>query len=140
MTQFVAHGEVSVTREGRTMVIEGRGPWNLEAVKRSEQAAEHILRDLYGRPWGVVMVVYGEPIHVPDAEGRLIDLVKHDIKNGRVASALVIGLCDSPTFAKNHIGSIYQQAGDNVAFFDDVAEAKSWVLQQVACASSKRNT
>ncbi len=137
MTQFVPHGEVAVSREGRTMVIEGRGPWNLEAVERSEQAAETILRDLAGKPWGVVMVVYGEPIHVPDAKDYLVDLVKQDITNGRVASALVVGFCDSPTFAKNHIGSIYQQAGDNVAFFDSVAQAKSWVSQEITLASAK---
>lgn len=138
MTQFIPHGEVAVSRDGRIMTVEGRGPWNLEAVKRSEQAAQTILRDLSGGPWGVVIVIYGEPIHVPDAKNRLVELVKQDIENGRVATALVVGECDSPNFAKNHLGSIYQDAGDNLAFFEDVTQARSWIQKQIEETSGKK--
>ena len=87
-------------REGRLLIIEGRGPWNLEALKHSESRAQEILKKLAGKPWGVIATIYGEPIHVPEAEQRLIDLVKQDISNGRVASALIVKECDTPNFAK----------------------------------------
>ena len=80
---------------------------------------------------GKLMVKYGHILHVPDAKNRLVELVKQDIENGRVATALVVGECDSPNFAKNHLGSIYQDAGDNLAFFEDVTQARSWVQKQI---------
>tara|TARA_Y100001951_G_C11273289_1_gene260188 strand:+ start:1023 stop:1433 length:411 start_codon:yes stop_codon:yes gene_type:complete len=132
-----------VKREGRLLIIEGRGPWNLEALKHSESRAQEILKKLAGKPWGVIATIYGEPIHVPEAEQRLIDLVKQDISNGRVASALIVKECDTPNFAKSHIGSIYEKAGCNVGYFDNFEEAKAWVegiINSQNSSLSKSNT
>lgn len=136
MTRFIPHGEVCVHREGRILILEGHGPWNVEALQHSTDKAQPILQELSGAPWGVMASIYGEPIHVPDAEAHLIQLVKKDIENGRVGTALIVEKSNSPSFASQHFSSIYQRAGDNVEVFNDTDAAKRWLMKTIKLASN----
>ena len=132
MPTFASHGELSITRDGQIMVIEGSGPWNLESLERSGEIALPIQNALKGTAWGVIAIIHGEPVHVPEAAQQLVQYVKNDIKNGRVGSALLVGNSNSPNFAENHIADIYRRAGETFEFFDDLESAKSWVLARIA--------
>lgn len=136
MTRFIPHGEVCVHREGRILILEGHGPWNVEALQHSTDKAQPILQELSGAPWGVMASIYGEPIHVPDAETHLIELVKRDIENGRVGTALIVEKSNSPSFATQHFSSIYHRAGDNVEVFNDIKAAKRWLMKTIQLAQS----
>jgi len=136
MTRFIPHGEVCVHREGRILILEGHGPWNVEALQHSTDKALPILQELSGAPWGVMASIYGEPIHVPDAEAHLIQLVKKDIENGRVGTALIVEKSNSPSFATQHFSSIYHRAGDNVEVFNDIKAAKRWLMKTIQLAQS----
>ncbi|APD85876.1 hypothetical protein BM527_07135 [Alteromonas sp. Mex14] len=136
MTRFLPHGEVRVHREGRILILEGHGPWNVEALQHSTDKALPILQELSGAPWGVMASIYGEPIHVPDAEAHLIQLVKKDIENGRVGTALIVEKSNSPSFATQHFSSIYHRAGDNVEVFTDINAAKRWLMKTIQLAQS----
>lgn len=136
MTRFIPHGEVCVHREGRILILEGHGPWNVEALQHSTDKAQPILQELSGSPWGVMASIYGEPIHVPDAEAHLIQLVKKDIENGRVGTALIVEKSNSPSFASQHFSSIYHRAGDNVEVFNDTDAAKRWLMKTIKLAQS----
>lgn len=136
MTRFLPHGEVRVHREGRILILEGHGPWNVEALQHSTDKALPILQELSGAPWGVMASIYGEPIHVPDAEAHLIELVKRDIENGRVGTALIVEKSNSPSFATQHFSSIYHRAGDNVEVFNDINAAKRWLMKTIQLAQS----
>lgn len=136
MTRFIPHGEVRVHREGRILILEGHGPWNVEALQHSTDKALPILQELSGAPWGVMASIYGEPIHVPDAEAHLIELVKRDIENGRVGTALIVEKSNSPSFATQHFSSIYHRAGDNVEVFNDINAAKRWLMKTIQLAQS----
>ena len=136
MTRFIPHGEVCVHREGRILILEGHGPWNVEALQHSTDKAQPILQELSGAPWGVMASIYGEPIHVPDAEAHLIELVKRDIENGRVGTALIVEKSNSPSFATQHFSSIYHRAGDNVEVFNDINAAKRWLMKTIQLAQS----
>ncbi|GMM70422.1 hypothetical protein MTsDn5_03740 [Alteromonas gracilis] len=136
MTRFIPHGEVRVHREGRILILEGHGPWNVEALQHSTDKAQPILQELSGAPWGVMASIYGEPIHVPDAEAHLIELVKRDIENGRVGTALIVEKSNSPSFATQHFSSIYHRAGDNVEVFNDIKAAKCWLMKTIQLAQS----
>ena len=136
MTRFIPHGEVCVHREGRILILEGHGPWNVEALQHSTDKAQPILQELSGAPWGVIASIYGEPIHVPDAEAHLIQLVKRDIENGRVGTALIVEKSNSPSFATQHFSSIYHRAGDNVEVFNDIKAAKRWLMKTIQLAQS----
>jgi len=136
MTRFIPHGEVRVHREGRILILEGHGPWNVEALQHSTDKAQSILQELSGAPWGVIASIYGEPIHVPDAETHLIRLVKKDIENGRVGTALIVEKSNSPSFATQHFSSIYKRAGDYVEVFNDTETAKRWLMKTIQLAQS----
>ncbi len=136
MTRFIPHGEVCVHREGRILILEGHGPWNVEALQHSTDKAQPILQELSGAPWGVMASIYGEPIHVPDAEAHLIELVKRDRENGRVGTALIVEKSNSPSFATQHFSSIYHRAGDNVEVFNDIKAAKRWLMKTIQLAQS----
>lgn len=136
MARFMPHGEVYVHREDRILILEGHGPWNIEALQHSTDKAKSILEELRGAPWGVMASIYGEPIHVPDAEAHLIELVKKDIENGRVGTALIVEKSNSPSFATQHFSSIYERAGDNVEVFNDTDAAKRWLIKTIQLAQS----
>ena len=134
MNNFIAHGSLDVQVDGRLLILEGTGPWNLESLYDSGKVAAPLVKPLHGKPWGAVVTIYGEPIYVPEAAEALTEVVRQDRTNGRVATALIVDKCSSPRFAKTHIGQIYQKAGEPYRCFSDFAEAKNWVLQQVAKA------
>ncbi|MCV2885875.1 hypothetical protein OE749_14345 [Aestuariibacter sp. AA17] len=131
MSSFVAHGSISVKVDGRVLIVEGTGPWNAESLDESGENAKGVLESLKGAPWGVIVVVRGEPIHVPDAAKQLTQIIRDEKRVGRSATALLVEDSDSPRFAKNHIGEIYREAGENFAFFSDFNHAKAWVLDKV---------
>ena len=135
MSSFQAHGSLDVKVEGRLLIIEGAGPWNAESLNESGSSAKALVENLYGKPWGVIATIHGEPIYVPEAAEQLTNIVKQEKHKGRVASALLVEESESPRFAKNHIGEIYRQAGENFAFFTDMDEARSWVLDKIEQAS-----
>lgn len=117
------------------MMIEGSGPWNLQSLEASAKEAKDIQNQLYGKPWGAIAIIHDQPIHVPDAAALLVDFVKQDIINGRIASALLVGECESPRFAINHIADIYDRAGETYQFFDELEPAKQWLQGLIESAS-----
>lgn len=137
MAKFQAHGTLDVHIEGRLLIIEGTGPWNSESVLETDSSAKPIVSPLYGAPWGVIATIRGIPVYVPQAARQLEEIVREDIRNGRVATALLVEGSDSPLFAENHIGEIYQRAGDYFRVFTDHDEARKWVLDEIAKAQAK---
>lgn len=136
MSNFGIHGSLSLSLEGNILVLEGEGPWNIESLLKSGEDVVPLAKQLYGKPWGVVCTILGEPIHVPDAAQMLVEIVRSDREKGRVASALLVDNCNAPKFARNHIGEIYSQAGEVFEFFTDEQEAKRWVKQKIAEAEA----
>ena len=102
---------------------------------RSGPDAEPVKQQLIGKPWAVIAIIYGEPIHVPDAAAFLIDVVKNDILNGRAGSALMVSECASPDFAVNHIADIYRKAGEVFEFFDNFDKAHAWATARLKAVS-----
>ncbi|WP_334047798.1 hypothetical protein [Alteromonas gracilis] len=66
MTRFLPHGEVRVHREGRILILEGHGPWNVEALQHSTDKAQPILQELSGAPWGVMASISAVSINEPE--------------------------------------------------------------------------
>lgn len=128
---FHSHGNFTFKVENRLMIIEGKGPWNLEAINRSAEDASKCHKELYGAKWGVLAIIHGDPIHTPPAAALLTDLVKVDIKNGRTASALILDDSNHPVFGRHHISQIYRDAGETFDFFHNIAEAKTWLENQL---------
>jgi hypothetical protein len=133
------HGEIFLTIEGKILIVEGQGPWNLESIAHTNvdplviEQKEVLLQS----KWAVLVIAHGDAMFVPDARQMLVDIVKEDIKGGRVATALVVQNCLSPIFIADHLTNIYNDAGDHVESFTSIEQAKLWLNQQIAEALLK---
>lgn len=125
------HGMNNLSVEGRILIIQGRGPWNLNSIDQSVVEVPQELAGLYGEPWGVLLEFEGDSIFVPEARDRLIDIVKSDREKGRVATALVLRNCSTPQFITEHLGFVYESGGDAFASFEDLEGAKAWLQQMI---------
>jgi hypothetical protein len=134
MGRFSVHGNLNLHVEDSILLIEGVGPWNLEAVKEAYNRFVPLKETLYGSPWGALIVMGGDPIYVPDAANYIIKRIKHERMQGCVASAIMIGESNSPEFAKRHLSEIHSKAGDTYRFFSDKEEAVWWLVQQITSA------
>ncbi len=131
MARFKEHGTLEIEVEGQMLRIEGKGPWNLESLQQSGRVAAPKVEPLLGKRWVVLAVLHGQAVYVPEATEALVDIVKEDKRNGRVASALVVSDCDSPHFSELHISAIYTRANEDFAFFEDEESAKAWLLEKL---------
>ncbi|MBU2877465.1 MULTISPECIES: hypothetical protein [Alteromonadaceae] len=132
---FEAHGTLDLFVKDRILRLEGTGPWNLESLDESGEEADPMIELLAQEPWAVLVIMHGECIYVHAAGQRLSEIVRAEKQRNRIATAILVNDCDSPNFAKQHIGEIYQNAGEHYEFFDDVDTAEIWLKQQLAKAA-----
>lgn len=128
---FNSHGVFHFTVEENLLIIEGEGPWNKEAILRSNNDASEIIKQLYGKRWGVLGIFHGEPIFIPDAVDALIEIVGIGRRHGRIASALILDETVHADMGFYHLSEIYREAGENFKFFNDIVSAKKWLKQQI---------
>lgn len=121
------HGTLHFTLEENILIIDGRGPWNKEALLLSVANANAVQQNRSGDKWAVLVNVTGDPLHTPDAEELLVEYIKYDKQHGRVATALILTNSTSPELGKRHIADLYNRAGEQYQFFNNSAEAKSWL-------------
>lgn len=135
MSTFGNHGSYEARLQGRILVFTARGPWNLESMDAAASSFVNLSQQLHGAPWGMVGIFYGEPVHVPEAASRLIEIVKEEKKTGRAATGIVLSHCDVPLLGEQHLTDIYTAAGETFAFFDTEAQATEWVESFILSAS-----
>jgi hypothetical protein len=134
MGRFTVHGSLELDIQGRILMIDGCGPWNLEAVKDAYSRFRPLVETLYGSPWGSLVELRGDPIYVPDAANYIVKTIKHERKMGNVASAILVGGSNSPEFAKRHLSELHTKADDTFRFFSNKEEAAWWLLQKITSA------
>lgn len=134
MAVFQVHGTLDVAIEGQILVLEGTGPWNMESLHASGTYAKPLMQRLYDRPWAVLAILRGEAVYVPDAARELIETVTFEKSRGRIATAIVLEDCDLPSFSRNHLSEIYQQAGERFEFFTNISRAKFWLEGQLSAS------
>lgn len=134
MSGFSVHGSLDLRIQDRILYIEGRGPWNLEAVKEAHKQSRPLIDSLKGSPWASLIILHGDPIYVPDAASYLVKTIRSERKKGSVASAILVGESNSPEFAKRHLSELHDKAGDRFRFFSDQNEAAWWLVQQITAA------
>lgn len=137
MGRFTVHGSVELRIQDRMLLVEGSGPWNLEAVKQASNSFSTLINELSGEPWGVLVVLHGDPIYVPDAADYLVESIKSERNTGRIATAIIVENSNSPEFAKRHLSDIYQKAGCEHRFFSHKAEATWWLVQKITSAQGQ---
>lgn len=121
------HGTLCFELKDNILLIEGCGPWNKEAMLLSSKSAQLAQKQRTKEKWGVIAIINGEPVHTPDAAELLIEYVRNDKKDGRVATGLILTGSSFPELGKRHIAKLYNKAGEQFQFFNNIADAEVWV-------------
>ncbi len=76
MLKFVPHGEFKLRLEGRVLVSELVGPWNLELVNAWMKAAHPLVKELAATgPHVHMTIVTGSLLCTPEALDRLAEVI-----------------------------------------------------------------
>ncbi|WP_369433847.1 hypothetical protein [Psychromonas sp. MME1] len=128
------HGTLHFELVNNILMIEGCGPWNKEAMILSLSNANVVQRLRTHEKWGVIVTLNGDPIHTPEAAELLVEYVKYDKQNGRIATALILTDCTAPALGQRHLSDLYNQAGEAYQFFNNINDAKMWMTSILAQA------
>ena len=131
MDKFDLHGQADFSIEGKILIINGHGPWNLEAIMDAKERVMPFVSKLSGSPWGVLLILHGESIYVPNAAEYLIKSVQELRKIGRTATAILAEEANEPEFAKRHMSSIFTEAGETFSFFKQKNQASQWLAEKI---------
>ena len=134
MAKFEPHGEYKLRLEGRVLISELLGPWNLELVNNWMAAAHPMVKQLAASgPHVHMTIVTGSLLCPPEALDRLAEVIVYTtarmqcIGNPVVAAADVEGRAlFEPMYAR-----IYNGSPPRGLFFD-YASAKAWSLALLA--------
>jgi hypothetical protein len=134
MLQFRPHGEYKLRLEGRVLISELAGPWNIELVDTWMKAAHPMVKQLAATgPHVHMTIVTGSLLCPPDALDRLAAVIVYTtakmqcIGNPVVAAANVEGRAlFEPMYARIYDGSPPR------GLFLDYASAKAWSLELLA--------
>jgi hypothetical protein len=118
-----------LTVEDNLIIIEGYGAWNLNDINQSKTQECEQVKSLYSHPWGVLLLLKGDSIIIPEARERLIEIVKVDRTKGRKATALVLSDCSVPNIVTEHLSDLYSAAGDKFENFQNIDSAKQWLCE-----------
>ncbi len=129
---FEKHGKLEFTiRNKHILVVHGLGPWNKEVFTSVSDSQLSLIESLHGTNWAVLAIIKGEAIHTPEAGKLLTEMVIADKLVGRIATAVIVKDCMSPSFTQEHIIPIYESAGELVKCFDDDEVAVNWLTDQL---------
>ncbi|MES2322669.1 MAG: hypothetical protein V4633_10445 [Pseudomonadota bacterium] len=134
MLKFWPHGEYQLRLEGRVLVSELVGPWNLELVDNWMKAAHPMVKELAATgPHVHMTIVTGSLLCTPESLDRLADVIIYTtakmqcIGNPVVAAANVEGRAlFEQMYARIYDGSPPR------GLFLDYASAKAWSLKLLA--------
>jgi hypothetical protein len=130
---FPPHGTLNFSViDNNILVIEGCGPWNKEVLTKISSEQVNLIKSLYGKAWGVLVIILGQPLHTQEASDLLANIVKQDKEKGRKASAIILKNSSSPEIGEQHLSKIYQKASEDFKFFDDNDEAVGWLKEKIS--------
>jgi hypothetical protein len=120
---------------GRLNILEALGPFNKELVIAGDAVQEALdaVLNAQGR-WGTVLVFKGSALASPEAVAEIANIVKRRVDKG--IRPVAIGLVVTPdveggALMQSHYLAAYAKAGIPGKVFDDIENAKLWVLQAI---------
>jgi hypothetical protein len=134
MSEFRPHGEYKLRLEGRVLVSELVGPWNLELVDTWMKAAHPMVKALAATgPHVHMTIVTGSLLCTPPALDRLAEVIVYTTAKMRCIGNPVVAAADvegralfEPMYARIYDGSPPR------GLFLDYASAKAWSLELLA--------
>ncbi|MES2319879.1 MAG: hypothetical protein V4631_20560 [Pseudomonadota bacterium] len=134
MIKFQPHGAFKTRVEGRILVSDLHGPWNLELVDKWMKVAHPLVKELAATgPHVHITIVTGSLLCPPDALDRLAAVIVYTTAHMRCIANIVVAAADvegralfEPMYARIYEGSPPH------ALFLDVDSARAWALELLA--------
>ena len=127
--EFRTHGEYHIDVLDDVLLIDGKGPFNVEAVKGFEKniaVALDTLREIDS--WYQIVVLHDMSIFTPDALENLTKVNHWRMSLGLKASAVVTGsMVVGKKLAEQQLRTLYSEQGLDHGFFDSLEAAKAWI-------------
>jgi hypothetical protein len=131
--EFSQHGEFELSIDGRLLVVDVVGPWNLELIQNYTAQVAPLARQLASTgPWVLISVARRSVLFTPEAIEALRETAqRHSAESRRVATAYVVG----PTVEGYQVvNAIFEDIYRDVcpmAIFETRAEAEGWAAEQL---------
>jgi len=134
MTEFSKHGAFTLSVDGRLLVVEVEGPWNLELIRSYGEETGPIAEAMARTgPWVLISIAKRSALFTPEAiEALRQTAITHVRRMGRIATVYVV----DPTVEGYHLvdaifESVYRGVCE-VAVFETRAEAEAWAYEQLS--------
>jgi len=132
--EFSQHGDFELSIDGRLLVVDVAGPWNLELIRNYAAQATPLARQLAETgPWVLISVARRSVLFTPDAIEALRETAqRHTADSGRIATAYVV---DPAVEGYHLVNAIFEEIYRDVcpvAIFETRAEAKRWAAEQLS--------
>lgn len=126
---FPVHGHCHYSFKDNIVTIDAQGPFNLEFFIEMHNDLEKFVYEYANfKNFAILLIMRGNTL-------ALIDAVKyHETRVERgTARAIAVNLSHSECAAatETQMGAAYDNAGLNNAFFEDLTQAKQWLLSQL---------
>lgn len=131
MRGFKAHGEFKIQIDGRIVVIEAEGPFNIELTQSFGPVAAEFTERMRGAPWGVLVIADGDFLLTPEAEEAMREAEARYEDGGRRVTAFVIGGAPWSQIVRSQWQRVYANNARQPQFFDDLSSARDWLLAEL---------
>lgn len=128
---FTSHGESKVERKGNLLIIDSRGPFNLQFVQNYNREIESII-DQMPKVWGQIVTTYEIFLLTPEAEQAINLACKYRKEKGCRISGVVFFENSSSFVTQEQMTRVYNHAGIKFKFFTDYQLAEKWVVAELA--------
>lgn len=135
---FPPHGHFDIRVDGRIVVTEVDGPWNVQLVRNWIEATVPYCHAMAkGGPWAGIAIVRGSMLCTPEAMALLGRAVANGVKHYNCVAHVVVAA--PHVEGRGIVEPAFRQIYEGVCayhFFDEYAEAKHWTEQLLATMRS----
>jgi hypothetical protein len=128
---FPPHGRSDIWTEDHILVVHTQGPWNLELVQEAGKIVLAKAEQFGGKPWFLLVVIYGDGLHTPDAFQEMVRAIQNQQRVGRSGTALVLADVGDSSFYRGIYARMYGAASEPLEFCADEAAARAWIAEQL---------
>ncbi|MCJ8298239.1 MAG: hypothetical protein MJK13_04785 [Pseudomonadales bacterium] len=128
---YKSHGESNVERKGNLLIIDSKGPFNLQFVQSYNREIESIIAQM-PEVWGQVVTAYQDFLLTPEAEQELKLACKYRKDRGCCVSGVVFSENGASFVTQGQLTRVYDYAGIKFKFFNDLLLAEQWVVANLA--------
>ncbi|MCH8620731.1 hypothetical protein [Undibacterium sp. TS12] len=126
---FPPHGQFRLYLDGRILVTEVQGPWNVELVRRwAAEVRPYSLQLMPDGPWAGLALIKGSMLSTPEGMEVLAEITANGAQNLGCVANVVVAAAD--VAGRGVIESQFQRIYEGVCaygFFYEIDEARRWL-------------